>query len=115
MNEKHETRKPVRLTKFGKVVVWAAGVGVGVASLAGYNAVNNSLHPMPSWEGSVSYVVEPGDTVDNIVGTVPGASEYPKEELVELVEANNPGLEVTSIVPGQEIQLPESFGESDEQ
>ena len=113
MNAKHETRKPVRLTTLGKAVVFAAGIGVSVASIAGYNAINANLHPMPTWEGSVSYIIEPGDTVDNIVDKVPGAENYPKQELLDLVEQNNPGLDVTHINPGQSLTLPESFSDQE--
>ena len=84
--------------------------GAVAAALAGGAAVNAEMQPHSS-DDKTRYIVEPGDTLWEIVGTIPGAEKFDQNDLMNIVKNDPANIDILKdgLQPGETITVPIKF------
>ncbi|OMQ16089.1 hypothetical protein A7K94_0204905 [Modestobacter sp. VKM Ac-2676] len=98
-----EESLPLRLTRRGRRVVAALSVAIGLSVAAGTLAVVVDAEPALQLAGASTVVVQPGDTLWSIAGSV--APEEDRRAVVDAILDRN-GLDDVVLQPGQVLELP---------
>ncbi|MGY1858134.1 LysM peptidoglycan-binding domain-containing protein [Modestobacter sp. SYSU DS0290] len=93
----------MRLTRWGRRVVAAVSVAIGLGVAAGAVAVVAAEEPALQLAGAVTVVVQPGDTLWSIAGDV--APDEDRRAVVDAIRDRN-DLDDVVLHPGQVIELP---------
>lgn len=93
----------VRLTRRGRIIVWALALGLFAAVLAGVLAIGPAVNAAPEAGEPVEVVVRPGDTLWSVARRHDPAQD-PLVMAEEIRKLN--GLPDYTVHPGQTLKLP---------